>query len=81
MPFGLLGMIAGLLLIPRSRHLQDPVRFDWIGLALFFPAVVAVFSAISFGNPEGWTSPPIIGLLVIGVGLGHGVPRRASTDA
>ena len=56
-PFGLLGMIAGLLLIPRSRHLQARVPFDWTGLALFFPAVVAIFSAISFGNSKGWTSP------------------------
>ena len=56
-PFGLLGMIAGLLLVPRSRHLQARVRFDWTGLALFFPAVVAVFTAISFGNSKGWTSP------------------------
>ena len=68
-PFGLLGMIAGLLLVPRSRHLQARVRFDWTGLALFFPAVVAVFSAISFGNSKGWTSPSILGLLVVGTAL------------
>ncbi|MGA2837651.1 MAG: DHA2 family efflux MFS transporter permease subunit [Acidimicrobiales bacterium] len=75
-PFGLLGMIAGLLLIPRSRHLQARVRFDWTGLALFFPAVVAVFTAISFGNSEGWTSPPIIVLFVMGVALAVGFVRR-----
>jgi len=68
-PFGILGMIAGLLLIPRSRHLQTRVRFDWAGLALFFPAVLAVFSAVSFGNSWGWTSPAILGLLVVGSAL------------
>ena len=68
-PFGLLGMTAGLLLIPRSRHLQARVSFDWAGLALFFPAVVAIFSAISFGNSNGWTSPLILGLFVVGVCL------------
>ena len=56
-PFGVLGVIAGLLLIPRSLHLSDRVPFDWLGLGLFFPAVVAVLSAISFGNTYGWTSP------------------------
>ena len=61
-PFGLLGMVAGLLFIPRSRHLQDRVPFDWAGLALFFPAVVALFSALSFGNTKGWTSPAILGM-------------------
>jgi EmrB/QacA subfamily drug resistance transporter len=65
-PFGLLGMIAGVLLIPRSRNLQEPTPFDWSGFAVFFPAVVALFAAISFGNARGWTSPVIIGLLVGG---------------
>lgn len=68
-PFGLVGMIAGILLIPRSRHLQDRVPFDWLGFTLFFPAVVALFAAISFGNARGWTSPSILGLLVGGSGL------------
>ena len=48
-PFGLFGAVAAILLVPRSRHLMDTVRFDWIGLAIFFPAVVALLSAISFG--------------------------------
>jgi EmrB/QacA subfamily drug resistance transporter len=68
-PFGLVGMIAGVLLIPRSRNLQEPTPFDWIGFTLFFPAVLAVFTAISFGNARGWSSPLIIGLLVVGAGL------------
>jgi EmrB/QacA subfamily drug resistance transporter len=68
-PFGLLGMVAGVLLVPRSRHLQARVRFDWAGLAVFFPAVVAILSAISFGNSRGWTSPVILGLIVVGVAL------------
>ncbi len=75
-PFGLLGMIAGLLLVPRSRHLQARARFDWYGLALFLPAVVAVFTAISFGNSMGWTSPAIIVLFVAGVALVIGFVRR-----
>jgi MFS family permease len=75
-PFGLLGMIAGLILVPRSRHLQTRVRFDWTGLALFFPAVVAVFSAVSFGNSKGWTSPVILGLFVVGIALVFAFLRR-----
>ncbi len=60
-------MIAGLLLIPRSLHLGDRVPFDWLGLGLFFPAVVAVLSAISFGNSYGWTSPLVIGAFALGL--------------
>ncbi len=68
-PFGVLGVIAGLLLIPRSLHLQERVPFDWKGLSMFFPAVVALLSAISFGNAVGWSSPLIVGVFVIGFGL------------
>ncbi len=68
-PFGLVGMAAGWLLVPRSRNLQEPTPFDWPGFMLFFPAVLAVFSALSFGNARGWSSPSIVGLLVIGVVL------------
>ena len=75
-PFGVLGMIAGLLLVPRSRHLQERVPFDWSGLALFFPAVVALFSAISFGNARGWTSPTILGLIGVGLVLAVGFVLR-----
>ena len=60
-PFGVLGVIAGLLLIPRSLHLLERVPFDWKGLSMFFPAVVALLSAISFGNAAGWSSPLILG--------------------
>ena len=66
-PFGVLGVIAGLLLIPRSLKLSDRVPFDWLGLGLFFPAVVAVLSAISFGNSYGWTSPLIISTFALGL--------------
>ena len=68
-PFGLLGMVAGLLLVPRSLHLQSrvPLRLDRTGPVL--PRCVAVFTAVSFGNSKGWTSPPILGLFVVGAAL------------
>jgi EmrB/QacA subfamily drug resistance transporter len=68
-PFGVLGVVAGLLLIPRSLHLRQRVPFDWKGLSMFFPAVVAVLSALSFANTYGWTSPLIIGAFVLGLCL------------
>jgi EmrB/QacA subfamily drug resistance transporter len=68
-PFGVLGVVAGLLMIPRSLHLRQRVPFDWKGLSIFFPAVVAVLSALSFANTYGWTSPLIIGAFVLGLSL------------
>jgi EmrB/QacA subfamily drug resistance transporter len=64
-PFGIFGAVAAILLVPRSRDLMARVRFDWTGLALFFPAVVALVSAISFGAELGWSSGLIIGLFLL----------------
>ncbi len=69
-PFGLFGAVAAILLVPRSRNLLARVRFDWAGLALFFPAVVALLSAISFGAQLGWGSASIVTLFVVAVVLG-----------
>jgi EmrB/QacA subfamily drug resistance transporter len=63
-PLGLFGAVAALTLVPRSQNLQQKTPFDVQGLALFFPAVVALLTAISFGATVGWTSPLIVGLFV-----------------
>jgi EmrB/QacA subfamily drug resistance transporter len=81
-PFGILGMVAGLLFIPRSRHLAERVRFDWPGLALFVPAVVLLVGAVSLGNDLGWTSPGILGAALGGASLlAAFVLRERRTDA
>ncbi len=69
-PFGVFGALAAILLVPRSRDLMARVRFDWTGLGLFFPAVVALLSAISFGAELGWSSSLIVALFVAAVVLG-----------
>ncbi len=68
-PFGLFGAVAAILLVPRSQNLQTRVRFDWTGLAIFFPAMAALLSAISFGAEEGWDSALIAGLFAAAVVL------------
>ncbi len=75
-PVGAVGVAAGLLFIPRSRHLQARVGFDWSGFVLFFPAVVALVSVISLGNRQGWTSPWILGLFGVSAILGIGFVAR-----
>ena len=79
-PFGVLGALAAVLLVPRSRHLLARVRFDWSGLALFFPAVVALLSAISFGAEAGWGSVLIVGLFVGAGVLGVAFVRHERRD-
>jgi MFS family permease len=69
-PFGVFGAVAAILLVPRSRDLLARVRFDWTGLGIFFPAMVALLVAISFGAELGWGSALIVVLFVLAVGLG-----------
>ena len=69
-PFGVFGAAAAILLVPRSRDLMARVRFDWTGLGVFFPAVVALLSAISFGAELGWSSSLIVLLFVAAAVLG-----------
>ena len=75
-PVGMIGAVMAWFLVPRSRHLQARVPFDWPGLALFVPAVAALLSALSFGDKVGWTSPIIIGLLSGTLVLGATFVRR-----
>ena len=81
-PAGILGAIAGWYLIPRSRELQERTSFDWAGLALFAPSLVALLVALSFGNELGWGSPGVLAALVAAVVFGivflRFEPRRRS---
>ena len=56
--------------------------FDYAGLGIFFPAVVLLLAAISFGADLGWISPLIIGLLLAAVALAGWFIRheRAESD-
>ena len=75
-PAGLVGMVMARYLVPRSRDLQARTPFDWVGLALFMPAVGALLSAVSFGNALGWTSPAIVGLFAAAAVLAAAFVRR-----
>jgi EmrB/QacA subfamily drug resistance transporter len=69
-PAGLVGVAAALLFIPRSTHLQERVRFDWFGLAIFFPAVSLFLFALSEGDRHGWSSTIIVSAIGLSVILG-----------
>ncbi|MGH2842222.1 MAG: DHA2 family efflux MFS transporter permease subunit [Solirubrobacteraceae bacterium] len=69
-PVGVLGTVLAWFLVPRSRHLQARVAFDWAGLAIFVPTVICLLAAISFGDDAGWVSAPILSLFVVAIALG-----------
>lgn len=69
-PVGALGIAAGLAFIPRSRHLRARTPLDWLGLALFVPAICALLIAISFGDTWGWGSGAVLALFPVGIVFG-----------
>jgi EmrB/QacA subfamily drug resistance transporter len=75
-PVGLVGLVAALLFVPRSTHLQGRVEFDWTGFAMFLPSVAALVFVISEGGHLGWTSPVIVSMVLVAVGLGAGFVAR-----
>ena len=46
-PAGVIGLVAGWLLLPRTRHRRPSTPFDALGLALFIPGVSAATWALS----------------------------------
>jgi EmrB/QacA subfamily drug resistance transporter len=66
-PAGVVGTAAAWVFLPRSRDLRPRTRFDWRGMVLLTPALSAVLVALTFGNEWGWTSPGILGLLVVSI--------------
>ncbi|MBV8463053.1 MAG: DHA2 family efflux MFS transporter permease subunit [Acidimicrobiales bacterium] len=69
-PVGILGIVAALVFVPRSRHLSPRTPFDWAGFALFLPAVAALVFGVSRGNALGWASAAIVGSFAAAGALG-----------
>jgi EmrB/QacA subfamily drug resistance transporter len=59
-PVGVIGLVLGWLLLPRSRELAPRVRFDWVGLAVFVPAIVAFLLALNVAGNSGLTLPLLL---------------------
>ncbi len=85
-PFGMLGAALGWLVLPvtetPARRPGRRERFDWPGAALLGPAIAAALIALSHGEVWGWTSPPLLGIVALGVvlfGLFLLVERRAAS--
>jgi MFS family permease len=46
-PAGVVGTVAGWFLLPRTKEKAEPGSFDWVGLAVFAPTVVALLLGLS----------------------------------
>ena len=65
-PFGLVGMVLGWLVLPRTPNVrvraaqQVRERFDWLGALLLGPVVGLILLALTLGSSWGWTSPRLV---------------------
>src|SRR3954449_9604558 len=69
-----LNVPIGLVLLPlillRLDESRGPVgKFDLLGLALASTGLVGIVSALVRANEVGWTSPQIVGALIVGSAL------------
>lgn len=62
-PVGLAATVLAWFLVPRSRNLAKRTTFDWTGIGILIPTVVALLLAFSFGDQYGWLSAEILGCL------------------
>ncbi|MCJ7706093.1 MAG: MFS transporter, partial [Anaerolineales bacterium] len=63
-PVGLIAVWLSLRFIPRDPAPEHTERFDLAGAALFLLGLVTLLLGLNQGHAWGWTSLPIVGLLV-----------------
>ena len=64
-PVGLIGLVAGRLIIPESKDTSHEQRLDLPGLLTSGVALFALVYALIEANSRGWTSPLILGLFAL----------------
>jgi DHA2 family multidrug resistance protein len=64
LPTGLLSIIAGYYILPRTRSKAAAAPLDGFGMITMTGATIALLLALSMGQEEGWASNFIVGLFV-----------------
>jgi len=75
-PAGVIGILLGWFLLPRTTGTVRGQRFDWVGAVLLMPAVGALMAGLSFGSEQGWRSRLIVVLLATAGVLGFAFVLR-----
>jgi EmrB/QacA subfamily drug resistance transporter len=66
-PLGIIGFIATLRILKEQARKAQQGRFDPLGAIFLAIGLVALTMGLSFGQEWGWTSPLLIGTLVVSV--------------
>ena len=65
LPTGLLSILAGYYILPRTKSHAAPAPLDVVGLVTMIGATIALLLALSMGQEEGWGSRFIVGLFTL----------------
>jgi MFS family permease len=66
-PVGALALTLGLVCIPKVESQDSSQKFDLAGAALFLMGLSALLLGLNQGAEWGWSSLPVIGLLLAAV--------------
>ena len=68
LPVGFIALVFGALFLKEHRE-HAPGRFDLPGFITAGSGLAMVMFALAEGPQKGWTSPTILGCLVVGAGI------------
>lgn len=64
-PVGIIALLLSVYFIPKDTPNKILERFDWRGALTFMGGLVALLLGLNQGHEWGWTSPAILGVLVV----------------
>lgn len=64
-PIGIIAIVVGSILLPKSKPRTTKVKIDWLGAVLLFVTVMLLFVALNIAQIQGFLAPiPVILLLI-----------------
>ncbi len=63
-PFGIVAVVLGWLVLPQTAHASRHTAFDWFGALLLTPALVALVFALNHAVALGLASPLLLGCVI-----------------
>jgi EmrB/QacA subfamily drug resistance transporter len=70
LPFSVVGILLGSLLMPEREETARRAHFDWLGFALLCTTMSCLLTGLSNGQREGWGSDFVLGSLAVAAGAG-----------
>ena len=67
LPIGLVVLVWGWMMLPRSERVQNAPRVDFAGAALLGAFLISLLVPLTFAPSWGWAAPLTLGLLALAV--------------